>query len=87
MPPNLAAQRRRRARANAKRDRRLRLTRRYLKLQDWTLLLTNVEQKIWSAQQVLEAYQCRWQIEVLFKAWKTHFQITYPEPPIQNNSY
>ena len=46
LPPNLATQRRRRARANAKRDRRLRLTRRYLKLQDWTLLLTNVEQKI-----------------------------------------
>jgi len=75
LPPNLAAQRRRRARANAKRDRRLRLTRRYLKLQDWTLLVTNVEQKTWSDQQVLEAYQCRWQIEVLFKAWKSHFQI------------
>lgn len=55
LPPNLAAQRRRRARANAKRDRRLRLTRRYLKLQDWTVLVTNVEQKTWSAQQVLEA--------------------------------
>lgn len=38
-------------------------------------MVTNVEQKTWSAQQVLEAYQCRWQIEVLFKAWKTHFQI------------
>ena len=75
LPPNLAAQRRRRARANAKRDRRLRLTRRYLQLQDWTVLVTNVDQKTWSAQQVLEAYQCRWQIEVLFKAWKTHFQI------------
>lgn len=75
LPAHLAAQRRRRARANAKRDRRLRLTRRYLRLQDWTLLVTNVEQKTWSAQQVLEAYQCRWQIEVLFKAWKTHFQI------------
>jgi hypothetical protein len=28
-----------------------------------------------SAQQLLEAYSCRWQIEVLFKTWKSHFQL------------
>ena len=28
-----------------------------------------------NAQQLLEAYSCRWQIEVLFKTWKSHFQL------------
>jgi hypothetical protein len=75
LPPQLAAQRRRRARANAKRDRSLRLTKRYLKLLDWTILLTNVSAHQLSAQQLLEAYCCRWHIEVLFKSWKSHFQL------------
>ncbi len=42
LPPALAAQRRRRARVNAKKDRSLKLTKRYLKLLGWTILLTNV---------------------------------------------
>jgi hypothetical protein len=75
LPPHLAAQRRRRARANAKRDRSLKLTKRYLKLLDWTILLTNVTAHQLSAQQLLEAYSCRWQIEVLFKSWKSYFQL------------
>jgi hypothetical protein len=75
LPAPLAAQRRRRARANARRDRALRLTKRYLKLLDWTILLTNVTPSQLSAQQPLEAYSCRWQIEVLFKTWKSHFQL------------
>jgi hypothetical protein len=75
LPPELAAQRRRRARANAKRDRSLRLTKRSLKLLDWTILLTNVTAQQLSAQQLWEAYSTRWQIEVLFKSWKSHFQL------------
>jgi len=71
----LAAQRRRRARANARRDRALRLSKAYLKLLDWTILLTNVTPEQLTAQQLLEAYACRWQIEVLFKSWKSHFQL------------
>jgi len=75
LPAQLAAQRRRRARANARRDRALRLTKRYLKQLDWTILLTNVTAEQLSEQQLLEAYSCRWQIEVLFKTWKSHFQL------------
>jgi IS4 transposase len=75
LPAQLAAQRRPRARANARRDRTLRLTKRYLKLLDWTILLTNLTPSQLSAQQLLEAYSCRWQIEVLFKTWKSHFQL------------
>lgn len=75
LPPALAAQRRRRARANAKKDRSLKLTKRYLKLLGWTILLTNVTAAQLSAQQLWEVYSTRWQIEVLFKSWKSHFQL------------
>jgi hypothetical protein len=53
----------------------LRLSKAYLKLLDWTILLTNVTPEQLNAQQLLEAYACRWQIEVLFKSWKSHFQL------------
>ena len=75
LPAPLAAQRRRRAKANARRDRSLRLSERYLKLLDWTILLTNVPAHHATAQQLLEAYGTRWQIEVLFKSWNSHFQV------------
>ena len=52
LPPALAAQRRRRARANAKKDRSLKLTKRYLKLLRWTILLTNVTAEQLNAQQL-----------------------------------
>jgi Transposase DDE domain len=85
LPAPLAAQRRRRARANAKRDRHLHLTKRYLKLLDWTILLTNVSAEQLSDQQLLEVYGCRWQIEVLFKSWKSHFKLGQlpPSGPMQ----
>jgi Transposase DDE domain len=75
LPAHLAAQRRRRARANARRDRALRPSQRYFKLLGWTILLTNIPAQQASAQQLLEAYGARWQIEILFKSWKSHFQI------------
>jgi hypothetical protein len=75
LPTHLAAQRRRRAKARARRDRSLCPSQRYLKLLDWTILLTNVPPHHATAQQLLEAYGSRWQIELLFKSWKSHFQI------------
>jgi IS4 transposase len=75
LPAQLAAQRRRRARARARRDRSLRPAQRYLKLLGWTILLTNVPAQQATAQQLLQAYGARWQIELLFKSWKSHFQI------------
>ena len=75
LPAQLAAQRRRRARANARRDRSRHPSQRYFKLLGWSILLTNVPAQQATAQQLLEAYGARWQIELLFKSWKSHFQI------------
>lgn len=44
----------------------------YLQWQDWTILVTNCEpeQLPWKAVVVL--YRVRWQIELMFKLWKSH---------------
>jgi hypothetical protein len=72
-PPAVAAERRRKARQN--RDRRTQPSSRLLALQGWTLLITNVPRKVWSAKIVAQAYGIRWRVETIFKAWKSHFDL------------
>ena len=43
-----------------------------LALADWTLLLTNVPADTLSTDEVRVVAGCRWQIELLFKLWKSH---------------
>ena len=42
---------------------------------DWDILITNLPHS-WSGQQVLDLYRLRWQIELLFKAWKSYLDLT-----------
>ena len=42
---------------------------------DWTLLVTNVPQEMLCADEALILYAARWQIELLFKLWKSHAQL------------
>lgn len=74
LPDAVAAERRRKARAN--RDRRCQPSRRYLTLLGWAIFVTNVPRNQMSPKQVAEVYGLRWQIETLFKTWKSHFAIT-----------
>lgn len=39
----------------------------------WTILITNVSSDVWSPKQMLQVYGFRWRIEIVFKAWKSHF--------------
>lgn len=73
LPPLVAAERRRKALAN--RDRRLRPTKERLALLDWEIFLTNVPLAVWSRHEVAQTYRLRWNIEILFKAWKSHFRL------------
>ena len=72
-PARVANERRRQARAHLKN--RCQLSKAYLELQNWTLFLTNVPVEVLSARQVMELYGQRWQIEIIFKAWKSHFHL------------
>ena len=40
-----------------------------------SIYITNIEQEVLSAKQVYELYALRWQIEIIFKTWKSMFHI------------
>jgi transposase len=35
--------------------------------------MTNVPAETWEPRQLLEAYGCRWHVEIIFKCWKSKF--------------
>ncbi|MBE2913653.1 IS4 family transposase [Anoxybacillus flavithermus] len=51
------------------------LTRQTLEQKKYHILLTNLPQESFDGQQVYELYSLRWQIELLFKAWKSVFDL------------
>lgn len=70
VPTAVADERRRRLRAEAKR-RGQRLSRARLALADWALFVTNVPAARLSLEEALVLARARWQIELLFKLWKS----------------
>ena len=44
-------------------------------LMSWNILITNVDDKVWSTKDVYNAYALRWQIEMMFKNLKSNFKI------------
>lgn len=73
VPESVAGERRRKLLHN--RDRRLNPDPTHLALLAWEIFLTNVPQKIWDAETVCRIYGVRWRIEIIFKSWKSHFNI------------
>lgn len=70
LPSAVAAQRRRRLRADAKRRSR-QVSQRSLQLSDWNVFVTNMPQDKLSLPQLLACYGLRWQVELIFKMWKS----------------
>jgi hypothetical protein len=71
VPEGVANERRRKARIN--RDRRLHPGNKRLYLLGWNIFVTNVPQAIWPAQAFQPIYRLRWRMEIIFKAWKSHW--------------
>jgi hypothetical protein len=65
----VAAERRRRARVD--RDKRLNHSKDYMLALGYQILLTNVGEDMWTAEQAAEAYRLRWGIECMFKGFKS----------------
>jgi hypothetical protein len=70
VPPDVAAQRRRRMKAEAKRRGQPIDPERWA-LAAWTILATNVPREALSLAEALVLARLRWQIELLFKGWKS----------------
>ena len=71
IPAAVAATRRRRAREVARRK-GVTHTKRYMRLQNWTLLVTNLDESSATIDQLCELYRLRWRVEMFFKLCKSH---------------
>ena len=70
LPDEVVAERRRKAKLNARR-RGKSCSQRHLDLLAWALFITNVPSDWLSPQQIMLVYRIRWQVELVFKLWKS----------------
>jgi len=71
LPPEQANRRRQKLRQETLRKRGQEPTAERLAWCDWTILVTNVPQKMLSPAEAAILYRARWQVELLFKRWKS----------------
>jgi hypothetical protein len=70
IPQEVADQRRRKLREHANRK-QLSISQETLFLSEWTLLITNIPTSLVTFSEAFVLYRVRWQIELLFKLWKS----------------
>jgi hypothetical protein len=71
VPEEVAAARRRQLRRKIRSERGCEASQARLAWCDWVILVTNVAQEKMRSQEALVLYRARWQIELLFKRWKS----------------
>ncbi len=74
VPPAVAEERRRKIRAAAK-DKGRAPAKAALALAAWNILITNIPPALLSLEEALVLMRVRWQIELLFKLWKSHGKV------------
>lgn len=86
LPEHIVAERRRKAKMD--RDKRLNHSKEFMDLLSWSIFITNIDKKLWPADMIMKAYRLRWHIEIIFKGWKSHFNIAslVPERPKSNRN-
>ena len=83
LSPEQAAERRRKAKNN--RDTKTNHDSEYYALLDYVIFITNLDKQLWPAHQIAEAYKVRWNIEILFKSWKSGLRISSVIPETQKH--
>jgi hypothetical protein len=73
--PQEAAEQRRRRLSEYARKKQVPLKAETLALTEWTLLITNVPEERLSLGEALVLSRVRWQVELLFKLWKSHLRV------------
>jgi len=75
-PLEVVNERHRVARATAKKQGRT-LREKTLRQMNFTIFITNVTKEIWKTEVIGTIYRIRWQIELIFKNWKSKINIDY----------
>jgi hypothetical protein len=75
VPAAQAAEKIRKAKQD--RDARLNHCPQYYQWLNFNVYITTVDKNVWTARQVYKAYRIRWQIEIIFKSWKTGFNLQH----------
>ena len=85
LPPDYVAERKRKA--SQDRDKRLNHSQEYYHLLGYSIFITNVPQTVCSAIEISKLYGLRWQIEIVYKSWKSGFSLEKLIPAKCNNPY
>ena len=75
VPKQVAAERIRKAGQSGNRTKGYKLSDEYRIKAHYNLFITNVPQDVLSTKEVIEAYKLRWQVELIFKTWKSNLDI------------
>ena len=75
VPPQVAEERQKRVREAAKARKKSQLKPETLALCDWTILVTNLPPDSFTLEHIVSLQRLRWQIELLFKLWKTDLAV------------
>ena len=75
VPSEVAKERRKRVRKAASKRKNSRLKTETLALCDWTILVTNLPPETFTLDDILCLQRLRWQIELLFKLWKSELSL------------
>ncbi len=74
LPSKVVAERRRKAKLKAQKKGRT-LSKQALEWLAWSIYITNVPVKMLSLQEIVLMYTLRWQVELLFKLWKSEGEL------------
>lgn len=74
LPAGIIEERHRKAQASARRKGKT-YSQSHMALLDWSILITNLPNPKLSFEQVMALYPIRWQIELIFKLWKSHAKL------------
>lgn len=66
---------RRRAQARKNRHKNVKVTKQSNYLMSWNIFVTNVKQEVLKEEQIYKLYTLRWHIEMIFKNWKSNFNV------------